>query len=212
MRKSLYMALIGSLALWGLSFPLMKIALEEAGPMTMALVRFAITFPFIFLFAWPIKDKGKPFLQEAVPYAFSIALFAVVLVNVFQNYGLQWTTAGMASVLQEMSPLFTIILAMWFLRERVNRFIIGGALIAFAGTAMLFYEPDIGSLSFIGNVLMILTALMYALSSLSGKKALVFTHPVTLTIMVHGIGLVMLLPLTMALEIEGVMAIPTWSI
>ena len=69
-----------------------------------------------------------------------------------------------------------------------------------------------GSSSFIGNTLMIMTALMYALSSLHGKKALAFTHPVTLTIMVHAIGLVMLLPLTMVLEIEGVMAIPTWSV
>ncbi len=211
MRKFLYVALIGSLALWGLTFPLMKIALEEAEPMTMALVRFAITFPFIFVFAWPIKNKGKPFNEAAIRPAFLIAFFAVVLGNLFQNYGLQWTTAGMASVLQEMAPLFTIILAMWFLKERVNRYIVGGALIAFAGTVMLFYEPDIGSSSFIGNLLMIMTALMYAFSSLVSKKALSTIHPVTLTVMVHGIGLVLLLPLTMVLEIDGVMSMHTWS-
>ncbi|MCI0497701.1 MAG: DMT family transporter [Thermoplasmata archaeon] len=211
MRNGLWVALIGSLALWGLTFPLMKIALEEAGPMTMALMRFAVTFPFIVLFSLMISDRGPLLSREVLPEAAFVCLFSTVLGNLFQNYGLLYTTAGMASVLQEMAPLFTIILAMRFLGERVNAHIIGGAVIAFAATLLLFYDASAGPEALYGNVLMVLTALMYAISGLKSKEALSFTHPVTWSVTTALVGLVMLLPVTLVMEWNDVAAVPGWG-
>lgn len=211
MRKVLWAALIGSLALWGLTFPLMKMALVEAEPLTMALVRFAITFPFMLAFAWALPGRGPLLSRAATRDATLIAVFALVLANVFQNYGLRHTTAGMASILQEMAPLFTIFLAVALLGERVNGYIVAGALLAFAGTVLLFYDPGMGRSALLGNALMVLTALMYAASGIIGKRALATIHPGTLTVTVHLIGLVLLGPITVAVEPQGVAEVPRWS-
>jgi drug/metabolite transporter (DMT)-like permease len=101
------------------------------------------------------------------------ALFNVVLPNIFQNYGMQSTPSGIASIIQGTGPIFTIVLASAFLKERLTGVQIIGILLALIGSLLLVSGGELsndGSLA--GKALILLSAISYSISGLIGKVIL----------------------------------------
>ena len=103
----------------------------------------------------------------------AFAIFNVVIPNVFQNYGMQSTPSGVSSIIQGSGPIFTILLASVFLRERLTYFQIFGIIVALVGSILLVSGGELqfdGSV--IGKLLILGSALSYAISGVFGKISL----------------------------------------
>lgn len=103
-------------------------------------------------------------------YLMAFALFNVIVPNVFQNYGMQTASSGVSSIIQGSGPIFTIFLASVFLREHLSKPQLLGIMLALAGSLLLVSGGDLefdGSTT--GKVLMLLSAISYAISSIFAK-------------------------------------------
>lgn len=116
-----------------------------------------------------------------------LSIVQIFLPNFLQNIGLEYTTASVSSVLQSTTPVFTLLLAFTFLKEKVGLRQVAGVVTGMLGVTLLSTGGNLANLAgsvFIGNLLQIGVAASYALSGIVGKVLLRKYQPmfvVTLT-------------------------------
>jgi drug/metabolite transporter (DMT)-like permease len=191
---------------WGLSFPLLKVVLEGVEPITLAVLRFVISvIPLIILLI--AKGGGSSFikpLKEDWKFFLCLGIVGITLPNLFQNYGMTMTSAHISSIIQASGPVFTILLAVLFLKEPLGKNKILGTLIAMIGTILLVTEGGmrLSGSTFLGNLLVLMSALSYAVSSILSKKILDKYDPLTVATMSMFMGTI-ILAVFMMLESPG---------
>jgi len=208
---------LSCMLLFGTSFWGLVVVLRDVPPVTLGLLRALLVAVFMtgVLFAgsrflghsWMTRRsnlikagiRGKRGLLMAV----SIALFSTALPNLFQNVGMTLmdpsSTSSLTALIQGISPVFTIILAFVFLRERMGPYKIVGLLIAIPATIVLTtYGADgfrFDGTHTIGALFNLLTAVSYSISGLLIKTALNRgARPINLVTVNAMYGLLLLLP------------------
>ena len=122
-------------AVWGSNFVIIKFALIQLPPLTLALLRFTL--------AWFPLALFVP--RPAVPWR-NLAAYGV-LIGAGQ-FGLLFTamradiTPGLASLVVQAQAFFTIGLAVWLSGERPSRYQIAALLLASAGIALIALHTD----------------------------------------------------------------------
>ena len=164
--------------LWAAAFPVIKVALDEGvPPVTLALVRFGIASVFFMAVLFILGDgiRAVRALDRrlwAMVIAFGIIQSAVT--NIAQNIGMQWTTAGLAAIIQSVGPVIAVVLAIGVLGERYTHMKALGGVMAIAGTVGIVTGGGqaLGEGTFLGNMLMVVTASAYAVGGTIAKRAL----------------------------------------
>jgi drug/metabolite transporter (DMT)-like permease len=103
------------------------------------------------------------------------SMFGLGFSNIIYFIGLQMTQANVGSALYTTYPLFISIYSIWILGEKSNiRRKLIGYFIGFTGTAILMtnFRLDlfIAEEYFIGNILLVLAAIIWSLYSVLGKR------------------------------------------
>jgi drug/metabolite transporter (DMT)-like permease len=191
-----WLGLLFSVFCWGLSFPLLKIALEEIEPITLAVIRYVIAVIPLLIFMIAKNGKNsfiKP-LKEDFWFFVCLSLVGITLPNVFQNYGMTMTSAHLSSIIQASGPVFTIIMAVILLKEAFGWAKIAGTLIALSGTFLLVTGGglDLQDSTVLGNLLVLISAFSYAFSSIMSKKILEKYDPITVATMTMFLGTLIL--------------------
>ncbi|HEY3179179.1 MAG TPA: EamA family transporter [Casimicrobiaceae bacterium] len=153
-------------ALWGFSFVPIKVGLNEMPPFAFAAVRFLFAaVPLVFF----IKPPRMP-LGYVIAYGFAIGVCQFGLLFLGMKLGMP---AGLSSLVIQLQVFFTIGLAMVFLGDRLQRDNAIGAVIATLGIVLLaVYKIQSGaSTTFIGFVLVIVSALGWAAGNVIAKRA-----------------------------------------
>jgi O-acetylserine/cysteine efflux transporter len=179
-------------AVWGINFVFIKIALLEIPPFTLAALRFLfVAFPAVFIVPRP-----------KVPW---ISLIAYGLTNFAFQFGFLFLamklgmSAGLASMVLQVQVFFTMGLAVIFFNERPNMIKIAGALIAFSGVALVGLHSD-KDVNLLGLLLLLCGAFSWASGNII-SKSLGAVNP--LAVVIWG-GLVALPALsTLAWVVEG---------
>jgi drug/metabolite transporter (DMT)-like permease len=191
---------------WGLSFPLLKIALEEVEPITLAVLRYVIGIIPLVVFViikggW--KSLSKP-LKEDWRFFMGLGLMGITFPNILQNYGMTMTSAHISSIIQSSGPIFTIILAVLLLKESLGKRKVMGTVIAISGTILLVTGGglDLEDSTLLGNLLVLMSAISYAISSIMSKKILEKYEPLTAATMSIFLGTIFL-TFFMVLESPG---------
>ncbi len=157
---------------WSTSFLWIKIGVQEIGPM--ALVTFRMTFGALAALAigafqkvnWP-RDR-KTWLTFAIlgPTSLAIPIF-------FISWGELTIDSAVASILNATVPLFTIVIAhFWLHDDKMTAQKVLGLLVGFAGVVTLLSE-DLSAgahSSAIGQAAVILASLFYAGSAVAARK------------------------------------------
>ncbi|MBN1538636.1 MAG: DMT family transporter, partial [Candidatus Thermoplasmatota archaeon] len=176
------MTLLGvlSMLLFGTSFWGLVIALEVIPPVTLGFLRalwvsvFMLTLIFFLgKFTGRKGMIGKDNLllaglrgRRGMLTVVSFALFSTVLPNILQNLGMTMmdpgSTSSLTALIQGVSPIFTILLAVPFLGERLGPWKIAGLLVTVPATILLSTYGsagiDLGSRETVGALLNLLTA------------------------------------------------------
>ncbi len=174
-----------TILIWALAFPVIKVALEDFPPITLALVRFAIASLFFLVLQFTIGGGMAAIRALTARLWALIIIFGVVqsaVTNIAQNIGMQWTEAGVASIIQSVGPVFAVVLAVMFLGERLTRMKVVGGALAILGTAGIVTGGGavLGSSTLLGNLLMVVTAAAYAVGGTIAKYVLRDVDPTTM--------------------------------
>jgi drug/metabolite transporter (DMT)-like permease len=138
----LSLALGTTLLLWASSFPGIRAGLVGYQPGHLVLLRFLIASSVLLLIA--------PFMRVRIPQARhlpQIALLGAIGIaayNMALSTGETQVTAGAASLLVNTGPIFTAILAMLFLGERLRPLGWLGLGVSFCGAAIIAFSSPSG--------------------------------------------------------------------
>jgi drug/metabolite transporter (DMT)-like permease len=167
-----WVAFIALGIIWSSSFLWIKIGVQEVGPM--ALVAFRMLFGALTASAavfyqkleWP-RDR-KTWLVYAIlgPTSLAIPIFLI-------SWGEQTIDSAVASILNATVPLFTLIIAHFYLHDdKMTPQKVIGLLVGFAGIVILLSKDLTASAhnSVIGQAAVILASLFYAGSAVWARK------------------------------------------
>ena len=163
--------LLGSI--WSSSFLWIKIGVQELGPMSLVSFRMlfgALTALGIAVYQkvnWPRDLKTWGIFAILGPTSLAIPIF-------FISWGEQTIDSAVASILNATVPLFTIVIAHYWLHDdkmTVQKVI--GLLIGFSGVVVLLSKDLVVSAhsSVLGQAAVILASLFYAGSAVFARKA-----------------------------------------
>lgn len=161
-----------SISFWGVSFVSTKAVLGKVDPFTLLVLRFGIGAAFLFsLLLLKRYRLAIPF--KYVPHLVVLGILGVFVHQVIQATALLTIDASSAGWLISFSPIFTVILSMIFLHEKMSVTKALGMILAFIGVILITMARSGQSLHFtinIGFLLMILSTLNWAIYSILLKK------------------------------------------
>jgi len=193
---AIYLSLICVTFLWGTSFVATKIALRELSPLNLAGFRFIAA---AIIFGSILAVKKSHIYQEDIPQLVVMGFLAITSYFYIQYTGLLYTTSINASLLLATSPVWTTIVGIFIGQEKVNRKAIGGILLAFLGVTIVISRGKLFSLfmseTILGDMLMLLNAIIWAIFTLYGKKIMSKYSPFSAVAYMNIFGALMLLPI-----------------
>lgn len=196
-------------ALWGGSFFLVEIALEDVPPFTLVFFRVflaALTLHLVVLISgkrMPLDGKlwlaffGMGLLNNAIPFSLIF-------------WGQTTITGGLAAILNATTPLWTVLLAQFLTRdERMtpNRLI--GVLIGFSGVAVMIGPDLLGAFgtNLLAQAAILMAALSYGFAGVFGRRFHSIPPIMTATGQLTG-STVLMLPVALFMNFPEGIALP----
>ncbi|MEO1590794.1 MAG: DMT family transporter [Cyanobacteria bacterium J06632_22] len=157
--------------IWGSSFVFVEVALVGLSPLTLVFFRLAIAALTLFVVCG-VQRQRLPRLRHWGPF-FILALLNNVMPFSLIVWGQTHISAGLASILNATTPIFTVLLAHGLTQdERLTwpRFL--GVMAGFLGVVMLIGPGALGGFSWqeVGQFAVMGAACSYALAALYGKR------------------------------------------
>lgn len=162
-------ALVLDAVIWGLTLPIMKYALGEIPPFSLALGRFSIASLLALIF-FGFKDlKLKDFAQIGIFTLFGINLSIGLLL-----LGLDHTQAIDATLILSLSPIITAYLAHTLIREKISTIHKIGLVLGVVGVSFYLLVPSLTGqttkLSLLGDLLILISNIAAAIYTIGSKK------------------------------------------
>ncbi|WBX78595.1 DMT family transporter [Virgibacillus salarius] len=163
--------LIGSLILfitllWGYAWVLMKESLQYMGPFTFSSFRFGVGAITLLLVAWILKLGLPP--KKYWKHIVIVGILQTAIVFLLVMYALRFVDAGKSSVLLYSMPMWSSLLAVKFLNEKLSLAKSIGLFIGMLGLlTILGWDIWIGQSPemIIGEILIILAAVSWAVAN-----------------------------------------------
>jgi drug/metabolite transporter (DMT)-like permease len=201
MNKNLIIAVLLILVsfVWAGSFIVVDIVTKEMDPIDLGFLRFLVATPLMILIA-VVRKKPLLLPKKELPWLVVLGLTGVTLLYLFQFLGIHYTNAPTASVLINTNVIFIAILSGLFLHETLTRKRAAGIVLSFIGVFVIMFsdiskqELTFDNLFFIGGILMLLSALCWALYSFVGKRLLKTYDEFVITTYAFGFGTLFYIP------------------
>ncbi|WP_261795536.1 DMT family transporter [Rubeoparvulum massiliense] len=188
-KKQAYLAALMNALIIGFSFLFVKLALTVSNPLDTLAHRFTASFiaaTIPVLFGWiKIKISMKD-LRRILP----LALLYPALFFALQAYGLLYTTSSEAGIIQAMAPIFTMILATYFLQEKSTYWQKLSVLLSVGGVILIIIMKGASfqSVSLLGPILILLSALAISGYNVLARPLTKQFHVMELTYVMITIG------------------------
>ncbi|MEM0074057.1 MAG: EamA family transporter [Thermoplasmatales archaeon] len=186
-----YAELIITSIIWGVTYVLLKYALSYLDPQQIAFSRFLVSsilfIPVIFL----IKER---YTRVEIVRLVLLALTGVLLYQLLFIWGEKGLTAGDASFIVSLEPIFIAILGVVTREDRMTPMRLLGLVIATAGLIVLLRPTNVTSYEIFSAILVLLSAFSWAVYTVWGKNILSKHNPMNVTGYVSIFGTLMLFP------------------
>lgn len=212
MKWKNFLLLMVLAALWGPSFLFIKVAVQDIPPLTLALGRVSIAAVLLALFL-RVQGRWFPAWGPIWRHVAVVALFHNAIPFVLFGWGEQHIDSALASILNGTTPLFTILLAHFFVvDDRLTLPKVIGVLVGFAGLLLLIAPSLVSGVQATTLGLLAVTAasacygvaLVYARNHLRGLPPLV--APATQMLLAS----LYILPLSLWIERPFTLPFPSW--
>lgn len=156
-------------AIWGSNFVAMKWVLVHLSPLVMGSTRALLGGLFLLAIVW-VAGIRLPRTQQQWRAIATIALFMTTLSSACFALGIARVPAGLAGLLSNTMPLFTLLLAGPLLGERPGLLAWAGLGIGFAGTGIIAWPTVTGSGDALGILFVMAAPASWALGSILLKR------------------------------------------
>lgn len=189
--RALVFALV-VVVLWGVSFPVSRIAVRELGPLALVTLRFALATLVLWLAA---RSRGLRLERSEWPAVVGLGLLGVTFHFAFEDYGLVFTTASHASLVVATIPMVSAAAEAVRGRRWPRPLPIAGMAMAAAGVALIVRPEGAGSRGLFGDLL-VFGAMACWVAYTFLARGLMARHPALLvTAATMAVGAATLLPL-----------------
>lgn len=183
-RFKAYSFLLLNAALWGFAAPVIKYSLNFTTPALFLFYRYVLATLIFFPIFLLHKSNSSHEPRTNPKWLITLALLGTPLTLLPLFYGLQATSSIEASILESSSPIFIVLGSMFILKETLKKREWTGLAIAICGTILLAIEPvitghSLTSLSMKGNLLVIISDIIWAIFLIYSKK--IHLDPINLT-------------------------------
>jgi drug/metabolite transporter (DMT)-like permease len=191
---------------WSANYIIAKIALREFPPLLAVGLRIGLAGLFMIpIYLWQRGAAGgKPIFESSsdVPTLLYLGLFGVTLNQLFFIIGLSRTSVVHSALIIAMTPIFVLVIAAIIKQERITARKAGGMLIALTGVAILYALPNTDAApgaqpTVLGDVLVFLAAVTFAMFTVLGKKISLRNSSVTVNTFCYVAGALALAPITL---------------
>jgi len=137
-----YVKLLLTAVFWGGTFIAARVVTQNVGPFSASFLRFAIASLFL-VFITKNLEGGLPRLKkhQIIPVIL-LGMTGVFAYNVFFFLGLKTVTAGRASVIIAMNPIFIALFAHLLFKEQLSRINVTGILLCVTGAIVVISEGN----------------------------------------------------------------------
>lgn len=166
--RGIFLTLITSM-LWGSAFLFIGIGFEYTDPYTLAFMRFAVAS--VVILPVSLFSRSMQIMSELRRKEIWILGAIYALGFLFQFTGQAASTAAEASLLSCLFPVIVPILAVAFLKDRISTFQKISTVLGFSGLLIVMI-PNLsgGSVHLLGDVVLFLSSVFYAVFIVLGKK------------------------------------------
>lgn len=162
---------IGFVLLYGSGFVFTQYGLENATPMAFLALRFFIAFIILLIIAYylksPLPKTFKEFLHISIAGSLTVGTFSIgVFLSI--SYGV---SASLNALVIALQPIVVTYLAMKYLNEKINRYVIIGLIMGFFGVSfVLLSSVELSSSEVFGVMFSFIALLGLSFGNLYQKK------------------------------------------
>jgi drug/metabolite transporter (DMT)-like permease len=158
--------------IWGVNFSVVKVVLGEIEPLAFNALRFPLALAALAVAAGSSPGPALP-SREDVPRIVLLGVLGNVAYQMCFIYGIDWTSAGNASLLLSTTPVWIVLLSAVTGHEYPTRWVSLGVLLTLAGMTLVVLgsgnEVSIGSSTLRGDLLMILASIIWSVYTVGGR-------------------------------------------
>lgn len=200
-------ALVLASACWGVGTVISKAALDEVPPLTLLPIQLSASLAVL---AVLMRRQGISVRSHGSPLLGRLGLLNPGIAYALSLLGLTTITASLSVLLWALEPLMILVLAAWFLHERITPTFIVLSMLAVAGMVVIVYDPASSSGQLIGVALTLAGIACCAVYSVVTRRWIPGaqeTSQVVLSQQAHALGLALVVVLIVGLV--GGQVVPT---
>ncbi|RIN24504.1 DMT family transporter [Staphylococcus succinus] len=139
-KGKVYFAFAITIILWASAFPVIKLALSDFSAVHLSSLRLSIA-SLILLILIIIKKIPIPDFKD-IPIILLLGFCGFTLYHIALSFGEYYVSAGISSLIVSTTPIFSALLATYFLKEKFSKLAWIGSVIAFIGVACIALGND----------------------------------------------------------------------
>lgn len=142
-EQQAYLLLVLTTFFWSLNYPFVRFYRDDAPPVAMAFWRWSIALAILLPFTWRALRSEWSRIRSNWRALLVLGAFSCSLNSVLAYIGIQNTTVTNASLLNAMTPILTLLLAVPLAHERLSPPRALGVLISFVGVVWIVIGGDL---------------------------------------------------------------------
>jgi drug/metabolite transporter (DMT)-like permease len=186
------LAAVATVLFWGSAFPGIRAGLIAYSPTHLALLRFLAASLVMLVYA--VFTRMRMPVWKDLPGIFILGLLGFAFYNVALNIGEQNISAGPAALLVQTVPLWTVVMAMLFLKEKLTMWAWLGILVSLFGVLIIALGKGQDFQLTWGAGLILLASISSSAYNIIQKQMLGRYRPVEITTYAVWAGTLLLLP------------------
>lgn len=194
----IFLMMIIAVIVWALAFPFIKIGLEKLSFINLTIMRFFVVCITFLILMITKRNWFSKIYKKDIPSIFLLGFFGVMIYHFGLNYGEQYISAGAASLIIATIPIFILILAAVFLKEKITFLKFLGIILALFGVIVISIwgkqEETIHIQRAFAAFAVLIAAIVGAFYTIAGKKLLDRYNGLSLTAYAILLGSIILIP------------------
>jgi len=191
---------------WSFSFVWFKIANKSYDPITIVFIRLCIATVFLSTYLW-ITHGFKGVRKADRKYFLLLAFFEPFLYFLGESHGLTYVSSTAGSVIISTIPVFAVIFAWVFYRERLRLINYIGVAVSFIGVIIFIADSSGGLVINLKGLALLFLAVISAVGYNMVLHRLASEYnPVSIVNIQNAIGVILFLPLFLIFDLKKFIA------
>lgn len=172
-----YFYLVLTTAVWGSLYVVVKYIVDYIPPITLLLLRYAVAG--LLLFVWMKRTKPQKIERKDYKYIFGIGALGYFGSIAVQLLATPYLSAGLASLVNSLGPIFILIFAVPMLKEKITAAKLISVVAALLGVYIIVGKGEGGNL--VGIALSLISVILWSLTTIAVKRFTEKYDPLVIT-------------------------------